>query len=118
MRSILTVAAFAVILAGTALAQTADVYEIGNGVRAPRLVKEVKPNYTAEAKSKRVQGVVELSAVVLADGTVGKDIKVTRSLDPDLDVEAVKALKQWLFEPGTRTTRPVAVRVSSSCPSP
>jgi protein TonB len=112
MRSVLTVAALSVVLAGTTLAQTGAVYQIGNGVTSPVLVKEVKPNYTDGAKSRRVQGTVELSAVILADGTVGDDVKVTRSLDEDLDKEAVKATKQWKFRPGTKDGKAVAVQVA------
>ena len=40
------------------------------GVVAPVLVKDVKPNYTAEAREKKIQGVVQLEAVVLESGTV------------------------------------------------
>lgn len=110
MRSILTVAALAVVLAGGALAQSGEVYQIGNGVTSPKLIKEVKPVYPEAAKSRRVNGIVEMTAVVLADGTVG-EVKVTRSLDEDLDREAVKAAKQWLFEPGTKDGKPVAVQI-------
>jgi len=112
VRSILTVAALAVVLAGTALAQQGEVYKIGNGVRSPVLRQEVKPTYTEGAMRRKVQGTVELSAVVLKDGTVGDDIVVTRSLDEELDQQAVKAAKQWLFKPGTKDDEPVNVRVN------
>jgi protein TonB len=87
------------------------VYQPGNGVRDPVLTHEVKPVYTDAAKQRKVQGIVEMSAVVLGDGTVG-DTRVTRSLDPDLDSEAIKAAKQWRFEPGTKDGVPVNVRVN------
>jgi TonB family protein len=111
VRTILTVAALSVALAGTTPAQKGEVYKIGNGVTSPRLTKEVKPNYTDGAKQRRVEGSVELSAVVLADGTVGDEVKVTRSLDEELDQEAVKAARQWRFQPGTKDGKPVAVQV-------
>lgn len=112
MRSILTVAALAMALAGTALAQQGEVYKIGNGVKSPVLRQEVKPNYTEGAMRRKVQGTVELSAVVLKDGTVGDDVIVTRSLDEELDQQAVKAAKQWLFKPGTKDDQAVAVQVN------
>ena len=89
------------------------VYRPGNGVDSPRLLRSVRPNYTAEAMRAKVQGVVRLEGVVLPDGTVG-DLKVIRSLDPvfGLDQEAVKAAKQFRFVPGTRFGEPVAVLVS------
>lgn len=87
-------------------------YEIGNGVSSPRLLKEIKPIYTAEAMRAKVQGVVTLRAVVLPDGSVGR-VEVLRSLDAvfGLDQEAIKAARQWRFAPGMRQGEPVAVRV-------
>ena len=93
--------------------QSDTVYKPGNGVSLPRVTKEVKPDYTNEAKEKRIAGVVMMNVVVLADGTVG-DVTVTRSLDSvyGLDANAVKAMKQWQFKPGTKDEKPVAVVVS------
>jgi len=56
---------------------------------------------------------VELEAVVLPDGSVG-DVQITRSLDRTfgLDNEAIKAVKQWRFAPGTRLGQPVPVLVT------
>ena len=89
------------------------VYRPGNGVDSPRLLRSVRPNYTAEAMRAKVQGVVRLEGVVLPDGSVG-DVKVIRSLDQvfGLDQEAIKAAKQFRFVPGTRFGEPVAVLVS------
>lgn len=88
------------------------VYREGNGVTGPRLIREVKPGYTSEAMRARVQGSVRLDAVVLPDGSVG-NVEITRSLDSTfgLDKEAIKAVKQWRFEPGRRLGQPVAVLV-------
>lgn len=112
MRTILTTAALAAALLAPAAAQTKEVYKPGkDGVKAPVLVREVKPQYTKDAMDRKVQGSVEVKAVVLADGTVG-DVEVTKSLDPDLDQEAVKATKQWRFRPGTKDDKPVDVEVN------
>ncbi len=88
-------------------------YDIGNGVAPPRVLKEVKPAYTAEAMRAKVQGVVWLRCVVMPDGSVGR-VEVVRSLDSTfgLDQEAVKAARQWRFSPGTRLGEPVAVRIT------
>jgi TonB family protein len=79
----------------------------------PTVVREVKPDYTAEAKQRGIQGTVELSVVVNDDGTVG-EVKVTRSLDDKygLDEQAVMAMKKWQFKPGTKDGKPVAVEVT------
>jgi periplasmic protein TonB len=101
------------VAASTVIAQEPQTYRPGNGVSAPKLVKEVKPNYTPEARAAKIQGTVLLSAVVREDGTVG-DVKVSRSLDAKygLDAEAVKAAKQWTFTPGMKDGKPVAVAVT------
>jgi TonB family protein len=82
------------------------------GVKAPVLVHEVKPVYTDDAKERRVQGSVELEAVITSDGTVRHDVRVVKSLDPDLDAQAVTAAKQWQFKPGTKHGKPVDVLVN------
>ena len=91
------------------------VYQIGNGVTSPQLIKEVKPNYTGDAMRAKLQGVVEMEAVVLADGSVDPNrIKITRSLDSTfgLDQQAIIAVKQWRFRPGTYKGQPVPVLVN------
>jgi protein TonB len=87
-------------------------YRPGNGVTNPVLVREVKPNYTAEAMRAKIQGVVWLEAVVMENGSVGQ-VRVTRSLDPTfgLDLEAERTVKKWLFRPGTRLGQPVPVLI-------
>jgi len=118
VRSILLVAAVAAGAAVLAVAVPSaqqssphPIYKISDeGVKAPAIIREVKPKYTADAMRRRVEGSVEVDAVVLADGTVG-DVTVKRSLDPDLDEEAIKATKQWRFRPGTKNGEPVAVQV-------
>jgi TonB family protein len=89
-----------------------DGYTVGNGVSAPRLIREVKPGYTSDAMRARIQGLVRLQAIVLPDGSIG-NARVVRSLDDrfGLDEEAVKAVKQWRFEPARREGRAVPVIV-------
>ena len=80
------------------------------GVTLPEVIVEVKPQYTSEALRKRVEGIVEIQAIVLSDGTVG-DTRVTRSLDPDLDRSAQAAARQWRFRPGMKAGKNVPVLV-------
>ena len=79
-------------------------YRPGNGVETPRLLSEVKPQYTAQAMRAKIQGEVLLECIVQPDGSVG-NIRVVRSLDAafGLDQEAIKAARQWRFAPGTKT---------------
>jgi TonB family protein len=88
-------------------------YRPGSGIELPRVIREVKPQYTADAMRAKIQGVVELEAVVQPDGTVGA-VQVTRSLDRTfgLDQQAINAVKQWRFIPGTRLGQAVPVLVT------
>jgi len=83
------------------------------GVTMPTVVHGVGPHYTAEAMQRKIKGTVLLAAVVLPSGRVG-DVVVAVSLDKEygLDDEAVRALKDWRFEPGTKEGRPAPVIVS------
>jgi TonB family protein len=88
------------------------IYKPGDGVSLPQVTRSVGPQYTSEAMANRIEGKVVLDTVVLADGTVG-DVKVAESLDSlyGLDVNAVKAMKQWEFKPGLKDGKAVAVRI-------
>lgn len=113
MRTVMTVAALAVVLISSAAAQSGPAYKIGqDGVKSPVLLHEVKPQYTPEAKARGVQGVVEMETVVKADGTVATDVRVTKSLDEQLDQQAIIAVRQWTFRPGTKDGKPVDVLVN------
>ena len=60
----------------------------------------------------KIQGNVQLEAVVQTDGTIG-EVRVTRSLDREfgMDDEAVTCLKKWLFTPGVKDGVAVPVLV-------
>ena len=82
----------------------------GTGVTMPVVAYEEKPQYTREAMIRRVEGTVEVEAIVLPDGRVG-ETRVVKSLDPDLDRAGLAAVRLWRFLPGTKDGRPVPVRV-------
>jgi TonB family protein len=88
-------------------------YRPGNGVMPPVIIHEEKPQYTSEAMRMKVQGIVEVEAIVMPDGTVGQ-VQIVRSLDDryGLDQKAVEAVKMWRFRPGTRMGKPVPVLVN------
>ena len=98
---------------GVTRGQPENVYTPGNGVSLPSVVKQVRAEYTQEARDRRIVGTVLLDAVVRSDGSVG-DVSVARSLDTEygLDREAVKAMKQWQFRPGMKDGKPVAVKIA------
>ena len=83
------------------------------GLRLPVLKHTVYPRYTSDAMRAKLQGVVEVQAVVMPDGSVSR-ARVTTSLDKafGLDEQAVIAAKQWTFEPGELNGKTVPVAVS------
>jgi TonB family protein len=89
------------------------VFRPGGAVQLPSPLREVKPQYTADAMKAKISGGVLLEAVVLEDGTVGA-VDILQSLDPHfgLDESAIASAKQWRFRPGTRDGTPVAVLVT------
>ena len=107
-------AALAVVLSAAVVSlQAQEIFTPGDGVTLPVAVRPVKPGYTSAAMDAHIEGVVRLDVVVLDDGKVG-EVTVTQSLDKEygLDTQAVEAARQWLFKPGTKDGKPVAVRVT------
>lgn len=80
------------------------------GGRAPELLHEVPPVYTPEAMQGAVQGIVMLDVVVMQNGSVGP-VRITRSLNRNLDLSAMAAVKGWRFSPGMLDGRAVPVMV-------
>ena len=74
------------------------------------LLREVKPDYTEEARRRGVEGDVVLEIVVRADGSVG-NVRVLQGLGGGLDQRAVDAVRQWRFSPARRFGTPVDVMV-------
>ena len=85
-------------------------YRPGSGVEPPRLLREVKADYTDDARRANIEGEVELEIVVRRDGTVG-DVKVLRGLRGGLSERATQAVRQWRFAPGRMKGVPVDVVV-------
>jgi TonB family protein len=82
----------------------------GSGIEAPRLLREVKADYTEEARRRGLAGEVVMEIVVTRTGSVG-DVKIVRRLGSGLDERAVQAVRQWRFAPATRHGTPVDVLV-------
>jgi TonB family protein len=86
------------------------VYRPGSGISPPRLLREVKADYTEEGRRRGINGDVLLETVVRRDGTVG-DVTVRRGLGAGLDERAIAAVRQWRFAPATRLGEAVDVVV-------
>jgi TonB family protein len=85
-------------------------YRPGSGIEAPQLLREVRADYTEDARRRGVAGDVVLEIVVRRDGAVG-DVKVLQGLDRGLNDRAVEAVRQWRFTPARRQGAAVDVIV-------
>jgi TonB family protein len=85
-------------------------YRPGSGVEPPKLLREVKADYTEDARRRGISGDVVLEIVVRRDGTVG-DVRMLQGLGGGLDQRAVQAVRQWKFDPARRKGVPVDVLV-------
>ena len=89
-----------------------EFHRVGeNGVTGPKPTYHPDPEYTDQARRKKISGTVVLSIVVTPEGTV-RDAKVVTSLDKGLDQQAVNTVSSWKFEPATKDGKPVAVRIA------
>lgn len=113
-------AAMAVAIEPQASAQVADqtqsygqIYKIGKDVSAPVLISSLEPDYPeAEKKGKdKFNGTCLVGLVVDSSGIV-HDVHVKRSLRPDFDASAIKAVEQYRFKPAVRAGEPVAVALN------
>ena len=85
-------------------------YRPGSGVTPPRILREVKADYTEDARRRNVEGEVVLEIVVRRDGSVS-DVKLLNGLSGGLNERAIAAVRQWRFSPATRMGQPVDVVV-------
>ena len=78
---------------------------MGGELQAPALINRVEPDYPGVAVAAKVSGTVILEATVNEAGVV-TDVKVLRSIIL-LDQAAIKAVKQWRYQPLTLNGQPV-----------
>ena len=89
------------LLAQDASEKTSEpVYEVGNGVTAPKPVYTPDPEYSEKARKKKINGTVVVAMMVTQEGRV-RDVKIAKSLDAGLDKQALAAVRTWKFEPAT-----------------
>ncbi len=78
-----------------------------NHVSAARVLHKVAPEYPNDARKAHVEGVVRLHAIIGKDGSI-KDLSVI-SGDPLLTEAAMKAVRQWRYQPVLINGEPVEV---------
>ena len=77
-------------------------------VASPVPLRKVDPRYPPDLVKERIEGEVVLYAIIRKDGSIDS-IQVMRSLDPQLDRNAMDALSHWKFAPGSLDGEPVDV---------
>lgn len=86
----------------------AITYSTQSQVTPPVVLSRVAAKYTEEARRAGMQGTVLLAVTIDRTGRA-RDVQVERSVEPGLDQEAVKAVRQWKFRPAQQDGRPVRV---------
>ena len=87
------------------------VYTPGGDVKSPKVIHYVEPAFTDTSKDAFVDGVVKLKTTVTPEG-MPVDIEVVKGLNEQENQNAIDAVKQWRFSPGTKGGEAVHVRVS------
>jgi len=87
------------------------VFHVGGGVSPPRVIYQVDPEFSEEARKAKYQGTCTLMLVVGTDGKP-RNIRVASSLGMGLDEKAIEAVKQWRFDPSHKDGHPVPVEIA------
>jgi TonB family protein len=84
------------------------VRKIGGGVTQSEVIYKVDPEFSAEAKKAKFQGVVLVNLIVDAKGRP-QNVHVLRGVGMGLDEKAVAAVKKYKFKPAMEGGKPVPV---------
>jgi len=86
------------------------VYRVGKDVTAPVPLASVEAEYPKSASNQhgKFDGVCLVGLVVDPNG-MPRDVHIIRSLRPDFDANAIKAVEKYRFTPANRHGKPVAV---------
>jgi beta-lactamase regulating signal transducer with metallopeptidase domain len=78
--------------------RTPTAGSMGGNLRQPMKLVDVKPRYPQELADAAGGGVFVFAAVIGTDGTV-RDLQTTAGTNPDLELAASTAIRQWEFTP-------------------
>jgi len=80
-------------------------------VTMPHATFAPNPEYSEQARKKKIKGTVVLSLTVAVDGTT-RDIKVVKGVGYGLDEKAVEAVSRWRFTPALKDGQPIEKEIS------
>jgi TonB family protein len=81
------------------------------GMAPPAIRTSVEPEYSAEAKQKKVSGDVLVALTIGTDGAP-HDLWIVKPVGLGLDTNAVNAVRQYKFKPATCHGNPVLVQLT------
>ena len=87
------------------------VYRSMKGIVPPRQIYSPPPDYSNEARKRKIEGVVTLAAVITSAGQTTQ-IRVLASRGYGLDEKAIEAVRNWKFKPATKNGIPVSVEMA------
>jgi len=90
--------------------QNTGAMHIGGTVRPPRLVHNVEPQFSEDARRMKYSGNVQVYLWVEEDGSPSH-VRIVRPAGMGLDEQAVAAVRQYQFSPATREGAPVVVDI-------
>jgi TonB family protein len=79
--------------------------------RKARVIYRVEPEYTLDAREKKIEGTVVLTLTVDHEG-LPQNIRLKKSLYPSLDQSAIEAARKMRFEPAIKNGQPVSMFIS------
>ncbi len=82
---------------------------------SPEPIRKVDPKYPPALIEARIEGDVILYAIIRKDGTVDS-VQVMKSLEPQLDQNAMQAFTRWQFWPAMRESVPVDIEAVVTIP--
>lgn len=91
----------------TPVVEPQRIHRVGQGIREPKKIVHVAPEYPEIARRASVEGTVILEAVLDATGRV-ESVRVLRS-QPLLNDAAIRAVRQWRYSPTELNGVPVPV---------
>jgi TonB family protein len=90
-----------------ALSHAAPVDQLPVSDEPPKLIRQTKPLFPADAYSKRLQGTVDVELLVDEEGNVAR-AEVRKSI-PEFDAAALACVREWHFQPAKLRGAPIAV---------
>jgi TonB family protein len=115
--------ALALATCGSALALRTDVsattatnakrakIHVESRIMSSQKISGDNPVYPQEARAKKIQGAVVLTAVIGKDGTI-ENLRVVKTPDPSLAESAIKAVRTWRYRPYLLNGDPVEVETT------